>query len=471
MTSSEDTHGAPSIERAEQLLARIEAVPFGRWHHKPRIVIGTATFFDAFDALSLAFALPVLVMLWDIAPTQIGVLISASYVGQLIGALAFSNLAEKHGRIRGATAAVTIMSIMSLGCVFAGDFQMLLLLRFLQGIGIGGHMPVAAAYISELSRARGRGRFFLLYEMIFPVGLMVTGQIGRVVVPTLGWQAMFLIGAIPGLIVAYLISKLPESPRWLINRGRLDEAEQIIETMEKRNAYAIKADAQAAAPAPPPPPPPPKPAMPAHRAQKTRWLELLSPVYLSRTLTVWALWASAYFIANGLNNWMPTLYNTVYELELGTALFAASLNNVAQVILLLVCVFTIDRIGRRNWVAGSFVLGGAALALFGITGAQNPAVLMILGTLAYGVIGSTNAVLYLYTPEIYPTRMRAIGTGLATSWLRLASAAAPTIVGLMVGEQGIAAVFFMFAGVAVVGLIAATRMIETSNRRLEDIAQ
>jgi len=94
-----------------------------------------------------------------------------------------------------------------------------------------------------------------------------------------------------------------------------------------------------------------------------------------------------------------------------------------------------------------------------------------VGTLAYGVIGSTNAVLYLYTPEIYPTRMRAIGTGLATSWLRLASAAAPTIVGLMVGEQGVAAVFLMFAGVAVVGMIAATRMIETSNRRLEDIAQ
>jgi putative MFS transporter len=290
----------------------MEAVPFGRWHRKPRIIVGTATFFDAFDALSLAFALPVLVLLWDIAPAQIGVLISASYVGQLIGALAFSSLAEKHGRIRGATAAVTIMSIMSFACIFAGNFQMLLLLRFLQGIGIGGHMPVAAAYISELSRARGRGRFFLLYEMIFPVGLMVTGQIGRFVVPGLGWQAMFLIGAIPGLIVAYLISKLPESPRWLINRGRLDEAERIIEAMESRNAYAMKTDADAA---PPAPSPQPKAIAQAPGPRKTRWLELLSPAYLRRTLTVWALWASAYFIANGLNNWMPTLYTTVYELD------------------------------------------------------------------------------------------------------------------------------------------------------------
>ena len=239
----------------------------------------------------------------------------------------------------------------------------------------------------------------------------------------------------------------------------------LIEAMETRNAYAMRTDAGAA------PSPQPKAIAQAPGPRKTRWLELLSPAYLSRTLTVWALWASAYFIANGLNNWMPTLYTTVYELELGTALFAASLNNVAQVLLLLVCVFTIDRIGRRNWVATSFVLGGAALAVFGMTGAQNPFALMVLGTLAYGIIGSTNAVLYLYTPEIYPTRMRAIGTGLATSWLRLASAAAPTIVGLMVGEQGVAAVFLMFAGVAVIGMIAATRMIETSNRRLEEIAQ
>lgn len=147
------------------------------------------------------------------------------------------------------------------------------------------------------------------------------------------------------------------------------------------------------------------------------------------------------------------------------------MTNVAQVILLFVCAFTIDRIGRRRWVMATFVLGGMMLCTLGLFGAQSVVAVMILGTLSYGIIGSTNAVLYLYTPEIYPTRMRAIATGLATSWLRLASAAAPTLVGLMVGAQGIASVFLMFAGVSVVGALAATRMIETQNRRLEDIAQ
>src|SRR3989442_12016381 len=93
------------------LIARLESVPFSRWHAKARIIVGSATFFDAFNALSLAFALPVLIRLWNITPTESGFLIGASYVGQLIGALLFSWLAEKFGRIRSATAAVALMSL------------------------------------------------------------------------------------------------------------------------------------------------------------------------------------------------------------------------------------------------------------------------------------------------------------------------------------------------------------------------
>jgi putative MFS transporter len=187
-------------------------------------------------------------------------------------------------------------------------------------------------------------------------------------------------------------------------------------------------------------------------------------------LIVWLLWASAFFIANGLNNWMASLYNTVYHLSLRQSLRAASMTNIAQVAVLLICAFSIDRIGRRNWTVGAFILGGGLLAYLGITGAQKALSVMIFGTLGYGLIGSINAILYLYTPEIYPTRMRAIGTGLATSWLRISSAVGPALVGFMVGANGIHSVFLMFAGVSVVGALAATCMVETSDRRLEEIA-
>jgi len=455
---------------APALIARLERAPFSRWHLRARIVMGSATFFDAFDALSLAFVLPVLVRLWGITPVQIGWLISVGYLGQFVGALVFGAMAERYGRIRSASGATALMSVMSLACALAGSFPALLMLRLVQGIGVGGEMPVAAVYINELSKAKGRGRFFLLYEMIFPVGLMMTGQIGAFVVPTLGWQVMFLIGAIPGLVIAALLLRLRESPRWLIGQGRLEEAEAIISEIEASapettntkdtnvtkdtNSQIDSRDLRD----------------PRDLRVSTRWSELLSTVYLRRTLVVWVLWACAYFITNGLNNWMPTLYNRVYGLSLDQALRAGTLTNVAQVAILLGCAFAIDRLGRRGWTMVCFVAGAVLLAALGSFASGSVVAVITLVTLSYGIVGSVNAVLYLYTPEIYPTRMRALGTGAATCWLRLASAAGPVLVGYLVAHSGTGAVFLMFAAAGAVGAVAATAMLETRNRRLEEIA-
>ena len=467
--------GAPRVAavptdrtQAAQLIGRMERVPFCSWHRRARIVMGSATFLDAFDALSLAFVMPILVKMWSLSSVEIGWLIAASYLGQLVGALLFSQLAERHGRVPSAAAATAIMSVMSIGCALVGNFWWLFGCRLVQGIGVGGEMPVAAAYINELSRAEGRGRFFLLYEIIFPVGLMATGQIGTLLVPIFGWTTLFLIGGIPGLVLTILVARLPESPRWLIAHGRLSEAETVIAAAEAaavRTHPGFQPQLASAAIAVVPPP-----ATPGQPQGLTRWRELLSPVYRGRTVIIWTLWASAFFVANGLNNWMPTLYHTVYGLDLKDALRAASMTNVAQVLMLVLCAFTIDRIGRRNWTVGSFLAGALLLGALAIGGAKDLTLVMVLATLAYGVIGSVNAVLYLYTPEVYPTRMRAIGTGLATSWLRLASAVGPALVGLMVSRQGIAAVFVMFACVAVIGAAAAIAMIETRSRQLEEIA-
>jgi putative MFS transporter len=291
---------------------------------------------------------------------------------------------------------------------------------------------------------------------------MVTGQIGALVVPTFGWQVMFLIGGIPGIVIAGLLLRLRESPRWLIAKGRLAEAEAVVREIE---ASTDKRVTQPAAPAASDarPTAPPAPG-------RTRWLELLSAFYRRRTVVVWVLWTTAYFITNGLNNWMPTLYNRVYGLSLDQALRAGTLTNIAQVAVLIVCAFAIDKVGRRRWMTVCFVVGAVLLVSLGSFGAGSVTAVMALVTLSYGIVGSVNTVLYLYTPEIYPTRMRAIGTGAASCWLRLASAAGPLLVGYLVVASGPGAVFLMFAAAAVVGVIAATLALETRNRRLEDIA-
>ncbi|MCY7540346.1 MFS transporter [Bacillus pumilus] len=453
VSGNSNSHDGQVVDRASQLLTRMESVPFSRWHLKPRIIMGSATFFDAFDALSLAFVLPVLIGMWSLSPAQIGLLIGSGYIGQAIGAIFFGWLAERRGRVFSAKWTVLLMSVMSIACVFSGNFMALFIFRFIQGIGVGGEVPVAASYINELSRAQGRGRFFMLYEMIFPLGLMISAQIGAFVVPSFGWKWMFLIGGIGGLIVFVFFFMLRESPRWLISKGRLDEAERIIEEVEASTDKRMPVAKQVFS-----------------STEKGDWKELFSTFYRKRTLIVWGLWFSAYFVSNGLNNWLPSLYNTVYNLPVGDSLRAASLTNILQTIGVFACAFLIDKVGRKRWATIAFIVTGALLTALWISGASSPESVIYLGSAAYGMMGTITVLLYLYTPEIYPTRMRVIGTAFATAWLRLASAIAPIMIGFILEVSGVSTIFILFASVTVVGAILAFKMIETREKVLEDIA-
>jgi putative MFS transporter len=133
------------------------------------------------------------------------------------------------------------------------------------------------------------------------------------------------------------------------------------------------------------------------------WRELFSPLYRNRTLIVWVLWFCTYLVANGLNNWLPTLYRTVYQLDLTTALRAASMTNVVQVVITLACALLVDRLGRKSWAVACYVGAGMLFVLLGTVGTSSVVLVGVLATLAYGLLSSVNVLLYLYTPEIYPT--------------------------------------------------------------------
>jgi putative MFS transporter len=442
------------------LLARLERLPMTRLHIMARLIVGCATFFDGYTSLTIAYALPVLVREWGMAPTSAGYIISVGYLGQLCGALLFGWLAERKGRLRVTTMTVAVYSIMNLVCVFAWSPMSLGLFRFIQGIGVGGEVPVAGTYINELSTAKGRGRFFLLYEIVFGIGLTASGIMGYLLVPIFGWQVMFIIGTIPVVLLFPLRLLLPESPRWLISQGRLGEAEATIVKMEnlcKQRGIDL----------PTPMPIAWRPVV----ADKGAWRELFSPAYRVRTLMLWVLWFSSYLVINGMVTWLPTLYRSIFNLPLSTSLAYGFTMTGISVCVGLSCALNIDRVGRRRWFTVAFFLGMIPLLILAATGAKSATQVLVFATAAYSIIQTVTLGLYLYTGELYPTRIRAIGTAFGSAWLRLGSAIGPALVGLIVGASGIDMVFLTFAGVLCIGgVVCFLFSLESKGRILEELS-
>ena len=447
---------ASARSTVDDIVARLERLPTSWWQVKARIIVGVATFFDAFDALAIASVLPVIVPLWKLTPPEIGVMISAGFLGQLLGALLFGWIAERYGRMNAMVGSIALFGVMSLACALAWDYRSLLVLRTIQGIGLGGEVPVAAVFISELAKAQGRGRFVLLYELVFPVGLVAASLLGLWVVPHLGWQYMFVIGALPALLALVLRSLLPESPRWLAVRGRNAEAEAAMSLIEMETQ---KATGQ--------PLPPVKPVV-STSDKGASWSDLFGPFYLRRTLVVWVIWFAAYFVNYGLTIWLPTLYRTVFKLPLDVSLRYGLITQAVGLLGTLICALAIDHVGRRLWFAVSFAAATPALAAVALLPAPSAEQVLTFMTIAYFFISSINIGVYLYTPELYPTRVRALGVGAATAWLRFASMIGPTVVGMMLAG-GLPSVFVTFAIVAAIAaVITGVFAVETKGRVLEE---
>ena len=440
-----------------ELIERLERMPVSRIHVLARLFVGCATFFDGYTALAIAYALPVLVQSWHLTPGSAGLIISAGYLGQMTGALFFGWLAERIGRLRVLVFCVAIFALMNIACLFAWDMPSLAICRFLQGIGLGGEVPVAATYISEFAKARGRGRFVLLYELLFNFGLLLAGICGIFLVPAYGWQSMFVIGVIPAILIFPLQFLLPESPRWLIAKGRMTQARAIIDRIE---AGLVARGVTL--------PPLTAISVETKLVETGQIRELFSPFYRSRTFMVWSLWLCAYMVNNGVVTWLPTLYRTVFHLPLQTSLIYGFTTTGIAIFAALSCALFIDSVGRRRWFSIAFAGGAAMLFALGLLGATSAIEVLVMATCAYGMIQTVSLSLYLYTNELYPTRIRALGTGTGSACLRLGSALGPAIVGFIVASYSISWVFLIFACVAAMGsLVCRFFAVETRGQVLE----
>ena len=282
---------------AESISARLERLPLSRWHIKARVIVGAVTFFDGFDQLMLAYSLPELAPKWGLTASDIAWLIAIGGIGMLVGALGGGWFADRVGRLNVIMFSLALYAVMSLGMAFTDSLMLFLVFRFIQGIGLGAEVPVAATYIGEITKAHGRGTIRAALRGDLPDR---PGRFGRRVV--LGRAELRLQGAVrprchPDLPDP-LIRKLPESPRWYAARNRLDDADAAMTEIENEitNKYgktlpdyesARSPRSSTSAPASPSVPG----RLPASQPHAGRHLGL-----------------TAYFVNYGIASWLPTLY-------------------------------------------------------------------------------------------------------------------------------------------------------------------
>ena len=441
------------------VVSRIERIPFSSWHVKVRLIIGIATLFEGFNLLSISYVLPVLVPRWHLDPGRIGALIGIGFLGGAISTFAMGWLAERYGRQRVIVISTAAFSVASLLCAFAWSFTSMLVFRGLQGLAGGGEVPVAVTYITEISRAHGRGRFILLYEIIFPVGLVLAAIAGWWLVAHGAWQWMFVIGALPGPLFVFMQRSLPESPRWLAGRGRHAEAAAVIDRIERETVRATGQPLPAVRP------------IEVDERSLPFWRDLFGPLYRPRTLMIWAVCFTCYLMNYGIASWLPTVYQRNFHLSVDRALGYSLVTTAAGLAGTVLCALLIDVVGRRAWFATAF--GASAIVMFWLWQGDttSPAFLMAAASIGYFFVSTISIGVFLYMPEIYPTRLRARAVCIATVWSTAAGIVGPSLIGLVLGQQGLPAVFLALAVVGVIGtLIAALFAVETRGRVLEEVS-
>jgi len=443
--------------------ARLDGFQLGRFHRRLLLASGFGWLFDAMDVGLIGFVAAALVTQWNLHPYEVGFIVSAGFVGMFAGAVIAGILADRFGRKPLFQSTLLIYSLATGLCALANGLGMLLGIRFLVGLGLGGELPVASTLVSELSPARRRGSMIVLLESFWAYGWILAALIGYFVIPHFGWRVAFLIGAVPALYVLVLRRGIPESPRFLAARGRQDEAEAVmaqVQAASTREGPAAAAEARHAGgksiePAP---------------AARGRWTELFQGLLGRRTLMLWILWFGIVFSYYGIFTWLPSLLRARYPLV--TSFEYTLIITLAQVPGYFSAAFLVERWGRKLTLV--IYLLACAVGAYFFRSAGSPAMVILWGSvISFFNLGAWGVV-YTYTPELYPTRIRGSGAGSAAAFGRIGGIVGPYVVGLLLPTWGasISAIFIMFAAVfLVIAVVVLVLGEETRGVSLEEIAK
>src|SRR5215510_6710330 len=224
-------------------LRRMERLPFTRFHWRLLWMGGLGYTFDAMDGAMIAFILPAVSSLWALTDRQTGLLLRSAMIGYLFGAFFAGTLGELVGRRAVMMYALAIYSLATLVAAFAPDWRLLFTWRVIASFGTGAESSIIAPFLAEFVQRKYRGRFVGSLAGFFSFGFVFAALLGYFVVPNspIGWRIVQVVTALPILMLLWWRRSLPESPRWLIQRGRLEAAAAEVQRIEAELTPAERA--------------------------------------------------------------------------------------------------------------------------------------------------------------------------------------------------------------------------------------
>src|SRR3984957_7629450 len=364
--------------------ARLDRLPISSFHYRIFGLVGAGMFFDGYDLYVAGGVLASTIQTKFALPPQVPLFISLTFVGMTLGALITGFVGDKMGRRFTYQINLLIFGLASLAAAFAQDMNQLIVCRFVQGLGLGAEIVVGYSTLTEFVPPQTRGRWLSMMAFLTVAGFPVTALLGYLIIPAFGWRPMFVIAGICSLIVWYLRKNLPESPRWLESQGRSEEAEALMQSIEKESSGGAVL------------PPVLVPAAVPQAAAS----DMFKPPLLQRMIVgSWVLitintlifgfviFLPQFFLRQGL-----TIANSLaYTLVLS----AGSLVGCA------LGAYTSDAIGRRVSIIGASivtVVTGYIYARF--NAASDPAIVLSVGFVLIVAIYVQTAILFgVYTPE------------------------------------------------------------------------
>ncbi|MGN6570007.1 MAG: MFS transporter [Pseudolabrys sp.] len=446
--------------KSAQLVARLERLPFSKWHRNFFILAFCGIAFDAADFALFGAALPPVAREFGLGPAQSGLLATAGLIGAFLGALFWGTLSDYIGRRTAFQTTVGVFAVFT-GLVAASwNVASLGIFRFLSNFGLGGEVPVTLTLSSEFSPGRIRGGMAGNIMAAFPVGLVIAAALSLLIIPHWGWRALFVVGVVPALLLFFVRRYMPESVRYLLSKGRIAEAEKTVDDIERQAIGRTLTQSEID-------------ALPTLRPEvsvqaKITVFELLAPGRTKNTLLLWVVSFGFLWSSNGILFMLPTILQQ-RGIPLTQAISFMLVQAIAAVFGYSACGFLIDKYGRRPVLFLYYFIGAFCHLWFAMaSGLWLYFAAAAVGWVNPGVYGSTA----IYVSELHPTHLRATAVGWFFGIGRIGSFLAPTVVGFMLAYGAGAYVLHTFALSFLIAAFALWAIgIETRGKALEEITQ